>query len=49
MQGNTIKNFQKIPVKKLTRKKLLFKCQNFDIIRKANRRVKQKMQEGFYG
>lgn len=47
MQGNTIKNFQKIPVKKLTRKKL--QCQDFDIIRKANRRVKQKMQERFYG
>ena len=45
MQGNTIKNFQKIPVKKLTNSR------NFDwkSVRKAERKAKQQIQERFYG
>ena len=46
MQGNTIKNFQKISVKKVTNK-----TQQFDwkSVRKAERKAKQQIQERFYG
>jgi|9_EtaG_2_1085328.scaffolds.fasta_scaffold00427_24 hypothetical protein len=46
MQGRTIKNFQKIHVKKLTRKKQLF---DWKSVRKAERKAKQQIQERYYG
>lgn len=45
MQGRTIKNFQKIHVKKLTRGKQ----PEWKHTRKANRKAKQQIQERFYG
>ena len=46
MQGNTIKNFQKISVKKVTSKKRQI---DWKSVRKAERKAKQKMQDRFYG
>ena len=46
MQGNTIKNFQKISVKKVTRKKQPF---DWRTVRKAERKAKQQIQERYYG
>ena len=45
MQGNTIKNFQKISVKKVTSKKQ----HDWKSVRKAERKAKQQMRERFYG
>ena len=45
MQGNTIKNFQKIPVKKLTNSRNF----GWKSVRKAERKAKQQIQERFYG
>lgn len=45
MQGNTIKNFQKIPVKKLTNSRNF----GWKSVRKAERKAKQQMRERFYG
>ena len=46
MQGNTIKNFQKISVKKVTSKKRQI---DWKSVRKAERKAKQQIQERFYG